>query len=456
MDKMEVVGGRPLKGRVRASGAKNAALPLMAAAILADSPMRLRNVPELVDVRTMAALLGKLGVRVERQAGGDLVLEVADEGPVWAPYEIMKTMRAGICVLGPLMAKRRRACVSLPGGCIIGDRPVNIHLRGLAALGADIRVEHGYILGAAAGQVGPVEMTRRGPVFHRPRPDGDGPRLRGAEMYLGGPFGSTVTGTENILMAASLAEGRTIIDCAACEPEVQELAHVLRAMGARIEGIGSPRLQVEGVRRLRGVEHTIIPDRIESGTYLVAAAATGGDVTVEGARWDHLFAVVSLLQEIGAEVERTEGGIRVRSSGRLAAADVTTLPFPGFPTDLQAQMMACLARGDGNSIFIEKIYPDRFMHVAELGRMGADIRKEGNVALVHGVERLSGAEVMASDLRASAALVVAGLVAEGKTTIRRIYHLDRGYERLETKLAALGADVHRLADVQRPKDGEEP
>jgi UDP-N-acetylglucosamine 1-carboxyvinyltransferase len=447
---MEVIGGRPLKGRVRASGAKNAALPLMAAAILADSPMRLRNVPDLRDVRTMATLLGKLGVRAEREAGGDLVLETVDEGPVRAPYDIMKTMRAGICVLGPLVAKRRRACVSLPGGCVIGDRPVNLHLRGLRALGAGIRVEHGYILGDASGEVGPVEMRADGPVFARPRPAGPCPRLRGSEMYLGGPFGSTVTGTENILMAAALAEGRTIIDGAACEPEVQDLAHVLVKMGARIEGIGSPRLLVEGVERLRGVDHAIPPDRIEAGTYLIAAAATGGDVTVEGARWDHLFSVLALLEETGAAVERAEGGIRVRGGGRPACADVTTLPFPGFPTDLQAQMMACLARADGNSIIIEKIYPDRFMHVAELGRMRADIRKEGNVALVHGVERLSGAEVMASDLRASAALVVAGLVAEGKTTIRRIYHLDRGYEGLDRKLAALGADVRRLKDEEEP------
>jgi len=430
MDEMHITGGRRLEGRVRASGAKNAALPLMAAAILADSPMRLRNVPDLADIRTMTRLLAELGVVARREPGGDMVIETLDEGPVAAPHEIMKTMRAGICVLGPLLAKRGRADVSMPGGCVIGQRPVNIHLRGLRALGADIRVEHGNIVGKCG-------------------------RLRGEEMYLGGPFGSTVTGTENILMAAVLAEGATVIDCAACEPEVQDLAHALNKMGAHIEGIGSPRLRVEGVERLAGIEHTIIPDRIEAGTYLIAAAAAGGDVTVEGARWDDCFSLISILQEIGARVERSNGppastggngpgGVRIRSAGRFAGVDVTTLPFPGFPTDLQAQMMALLAKAEGNSIIIEKVYPDRFMHVAELNRMRADIRKEGNVAVVHGVDQLSGAPVMASDLRASAALVVAGLIAEGETKIERIYHLDRGYERMEEKLAPLGADVRRV------------
>jgi UDP-N-acetylglucosamine 1-carboxyvinyltransferase len=419
MDSMVVTGGQALRGRVRASGAKNAALPIMAAAILADSPMRLKNVPDLADIRTMSRLLGELGVRVEREATGDLVLETVDSEPVLADRDIMKTMRAGICVLGPLVAKRGRAKVHLPGGCVIGQRPVDIHLRGLAALGAEIEVEHGYIIG------------RRG-------------RLRGAEMYLGGPFGSTVTGTENVLMAAVLAEGETVIDCAACEPEVQDLACVLVAMGARISGVGSPRLFVEGVRSLHGVEHTVIPDRIEAGTFLVAGAATGGDVTVEGARWSDLFALISTLREAGVEVEHTKDTVRVRPNGRPHSVDVTALPFPGFPTDLQAQMMALLARAQGNSIIIEKVYPDRFMHVAELVRMRADIRKEGNVAVVHGVDRLSGAEVMASDLRASAALVVAGLVAEGETTIERIYHLDRGYERMEEKLSSLGAEVRRV------------
>ena len=421
MDSMVVTGGRPLKGRVRVSGAKNAALPLMAAAILADGPMRLRNVPDLADIRTMTRLLGELGVRVQHEPNGDMVLETVNEEPVRAPYDIMKTMRAGICVLGPLVAKRGRAEVSLPGGCVIGDRPVNIHLRGLHALGADVKVDHGYIFGSCA-------------------------RLRGAEIYLGGPFGSTVTGTENVLMAAALAEGKTVIDCAACEPEVQELARTLGEMGARISGIGSPRLFVEGVDRLRGIEHAVGPDRIEAGTFLIAGAATGGDVTVEGARWEDLFALVDVLERIGVEIERTDDSIRVRAGGRLRSADVTTLPFPGFPTDLQAQMMALLARSEGNSIIIEKVFPDRFLHVAELNRMRARIRKEGNVSVIHGVDHLSGAPVMAGDLRASAALVVAGLVAEGETTIQRIYHLDRGYERLEEKLSSLGAQVRRVKE----------
>jgi len=422
MDSMVVVGGQPLRGRVRAGGAKNAALPIMAASLLADSPMRLKNVPDLADIRTMSRLLGELGMKVQRQADGDLVLEPADETPVLADRDIMKTMRAGICVLGPLLAKRGRAKVHLPGGCVIGQRPVDIHLRGLAALGAELDVEHGYIVGS-------------------------GRRLRGTEMYLGGPFGSTVTGTENVLMAAVLAEGETVMDCAACEPEVQDLARALVAMGARIEGIGSPRLTVEGVRSLHGIEYTIIPDRIEAGTFLVAGAATGGDVTVEGARWNDLFALISTLREAGAQVEHSDDTVRVRAKGRPRSVDVTALPFPGFPTDLQAQMMALLAVAEGNSIIIEKVYPDRFMHVAELVRMRADIRKEGSVAVVHGVDRLSGAEVMASDLRASAALVVAGLIAEGETRIERIYHLDRGYERMEEKLASLGARIRRVKET---------
>jgi len=421
MDSMIVRGGKRLEGRVRAGGAKNAALPIMAAAILADGPLRLKDVPDLADIRTMTRLLADLGVRAEREPGGDLVLETVDPDPVRAPYDIMRTMRAGICVLGPLVARRGKAEVSLPGGCAIGDRPVDLHLKGLRALGAGLQVDHGYIV----GQCG---------------------RLHGAEMYLGGPFGSTVTGTANVLMAAVLAEGRTVIDCAACEPEIQDLAHVLVKMGARIVGIGSPRLVVQGVDRLAGAEHAVIPDRIEAGTLLAAAAATGGDVTVEGARWNDLFALIHTLRETGAEVHYAADTTTVRSDGRLRSVDVTTLPFPGFPTDLQAQIMALLARADGISVIIEKIFPDRFMHVAELNRMGARIRKEGSVAVVHGIGRLSGAPVMASDLRASAALILAALIAEGETTISRIYHLDRGYQRIEEKLAALGADIQRVKE----------
>lgn len=422
MDAMVLVGGRRLKGRVQANGAKNAALPIMAASILADGPMRLRGVPDLMDIRTMMRLLVTLGVKAEREADGTMVLEARRRTRRnRATYKIMKTMRAGVCVLGPLMARRGKAEVSLPGGCAIGDRPVDLHMKGLRALGAALEVEHGYIVGE----------TRR---------------LHGAEMYLGGPFGSSVTGTANVLMAAVLAEGETVIDCAACEPEVQDLANVLVKMGAQIGGIGSPRLLIEGVDRLTGCEHTVIPDRIEAGTLLLAGAATGGDVTVEGARWNDLFALVHTLREAGADVEHYDDTIRVRAPRRLRSVDVTTLPFPGFPTDLQAQMMAALVTADGISVVTEKIFPDRFMHVAELSRMGARIRKEGNAAVVHGVRDLSGAPVMASDLRASAALVIAGLVASGKTTISRVYHLDRGYERLERKLRKLGAEVGRIKE----------
>jgi len=420
MDAMVVTGGRRLKGRVRAGGAKNAALPIMAASILAEGHMRLRGVPDLADIRTMARLLKTLGVRVERERGGEMVLRSPRRTTRnRAPYKIMRTMRAGICVLGPLVARRGKAEVSLPGGCAIGDRPVDLHLRGLRALGARIRIQHGYIVGESR-------------------------RLRGTEMYLGGPFGSSVTGTENILMAAVLAKGTTVIDCAACEPEIRDLASVLTKMGARIEGLGSPRLVVEGVDRLSGCEHTIIPDRVEAGTLLLAGAATRGDVTVEGARWNDLFALVTVLREIGIDVRHDADTIRVRARRRPRSIDVTTLPFPGFPTDLQAQMMALLTVADGISVVTEKIFPDRFMHVAELGRMGAIIRKEGNAVVVHGTRALSGAEVMASDLRASAALVIAGLVAGGKTTISRVYHLDRGYARLERKLRRLGAVIRRV------------
>jgi UDP-N-acetylglucosamine 1-carboxyvinyltransferase len=423
MDAFVVTGGKHLKGRVRASGSKNAALPIMAAALLADGPVRLKNVPNLADIRTMMRLLRELGMKVDREErSGDMILENQDLSRIAAPYSIMRTMRAGICVLGPLVARRGRAEVSLPGGCAIGDRPVDLHMKGMKALGAKLQVKHGYIYASCK-------------------------RLRGTEMYLGGPFGSTVTGTANVLMAAVLAKGTTTIDCAACEPEVQDLARLLVKMGAQIRGIGSPRMVVEGVDHLSGAEHSVIPDRIEAGTFLVAGAATRGDVTVEGARWNDLFALVHMLREAGAHIEHFDDTIRVRAPERLRSLDVTTLPFPGFPTDLQAQMMAMLTAADGISVVTEKIYPDRFMHVAELNRMGAGVRKEGNAAVVHGQRRLSGAPVMASDLRASAALVIAGLMAEGKTTISRIYHLDRGYDRLEQKLNHLGAYVRRIKET---------
>lgn len=421
MDKFIVQGGVPLAGRIRVNGAKNAALPMMAASLLAsEGPVVLRNVPRLRDIDSMSAILEALGVRVTRR-GDRLTMEVIDDTPFTAPYELVSTMRASFCVLGPVLARRRRAKVSLPGGCVIGVRPVDLHLKGLRALGAAIEVEGGYVLAEAS-------------------------RLRGAPVYLGGPFGSTVTGTANVVMAAVLARGVTIIDYAACEPEVQDLCLLLNKMGAKISGIGSPRLVVEGVESLHGAEHSVLPDRIEAGTLIVAGALTGGDLVVDPVRPDHLGAVLETLRQIGVDLHVGVSSVRVRGRRRYGAADITTLPYPGFPTDLQAQMMALLSLSDGISVIQEKIYPDRFMHVAELARLGANIRKEGASAVVLGVERLHGAPVMASDLRASAALLVAGLAAEGVTEIRRVYHIDRGYDRIEERLRAVGARIDRVVD----------
>jgi len=430
MEMMVIHGGRPLHGTVRVSGSKNAALPMMAAALLAEGKTRLKNVPDLMDIRTMAKLLRLLGAEVTRD-GADLEIEVEDDRLVEAPYDIMRTMRAGICVLGPLVARRKAARVSMPGGCAIGSRPVDLHLKGMAALGAKVAVEHGYI--------------------HCRAPRG----LTGCEMYLGGPFGSTVLGTANVMMAAVLGRGKTTIECAACEPEVQALAQLLVAMGARIAGIGTPRLEVTGVKRLHGATVETIPDRIEAATLLMAGALTRGTVTIENFRWDHLMAVVHKLQEMGVKPKRNGGDvIKVTGGRRFKTVDVSTMPFPGFPTDLQAQLITLLSLADGISVVTEKIFPDRFMHVAELNRLGADIRKENNTAIVNGVRKLSGAPVMASDLRASAALVLAGLVAEGATEVRRIYHLDRGYENLDGKLRKLGARISRREQPpgEIPKD----
>jgi len=418
MDQFIIQGGKRLRGEVTIGGAKNAALPIMAAALLGEGPSEVRGVPELADVAHLSVLLGELGVEVSRS--GDLLhLEVRCEDCSHARYDLVRKMRASVCVLGPLLAKRGYARVAMPGGCAIGSRPIDIHLRGLAALGARIDLDGGDIVARCK-------------------------RLRGAEIFLGGPFGSTVTGTANVMMAAVLAEGRTVIECAACEPEVQDLAAFLNAMGAKISGAGSPRVVIEGVRSLRGAEHRIVPDRIEAGTFMIAAAITNGEVRLSQVRLDHMMAVVDKLRQVGVIVETSDGGAVVSSNRRLAATDVTTQPYPGFPTDLQAQLMALLCLADGNSVITEKIYPDRFMHVAELGRMGANIRKEGPTAIVTGVKRLVGAPVMASDLRASAALVLAGLAADGTTTVNRVYHIDRGYERIEEKLNALGADIQRV------------
>ncbi|MBI4614234.1 MAG: UDP-N-acetylglucosamine 1-carboxyvinyltransferase [Planctomycetes bacterium] len=435
MEAIVVEGGKRLEGRVTVGGAKNSALPILVAALLAEGESVICGVPVLHDVETLIEILRNLGLDIERYSDGSLHTRVASEDNCEAPYNQVKKMRASVCVLGPLVARRGHARVALPGGCVIGTRPIDLHLKGLQALGAKIEVKHGYVEARAK-------------------------ELVGREIYLGGAFGSSVLGTANVMMAACLAKGRTVIECAACEPEVQDLAHFLNKMGARIEGIGCHRLVIEGVDRLEGAEYRVIPDRIEAGTFLCAAAITRGDVVVDGVVFDHLMAVVDKLREAGVEVEKVEGkgtarprhdgleAVRASAFGGVKATDVTTLPYPGFPTDMQAQLMAVLSIGEGISVVTEKVYPDRFMHVAELGRMGADIRKEGCSAIIHGVPALSGAEVMASDLRASAALILTGLVAIGKTKISRAYHIRRGYEKIEEKLRALGANTWTEPDAE--------
>ena len=422
VDYFLINGGKRLRGAVELSGAKNAALPIMAASILCDGEVALRGVPDLSDVRLMEKLLNKLGVSTTREPGGTIKLKVEDEMNCHADYELVRQMRASVCVMGPLLAKRGKSQVSLPGGCAIGDRPVNLHLRGLAALGGDAELVSGDVLFKAK-------------------------RLSGTELFLGGPFGSTVTGTANVLMAACLAEGRTVIESAACEPEVTDLADFLNACGARITGHGSPRITVDGVKQLQGCEYTIIPDRIEAGTFIIAGAITNGEIRLRNCRLEHLLAMIDALRRVGVNVEREGDDVVVSSTRRLEPIEVTSQPYPGFPTDLQAQMTALLCLADGNSIITEKIYPDRFMHVAELSRLGAKLRKEGPTVIVEGVKRLIGAPVMASDLRASAALVLAGLVAKGETRVNRVYHIDRGYEKFERKLLALGADIERRTDA---------
>ena len=420
MDAFRIQGGARLAGRIAVDGSKNASLPLMAAALLADEPIALRRVPALSDTANLLRLLGELGCEADGTDGA-LTLRNVDRSKTHARYDIVSTMRASICVLGPMLARRKQARVSMPGGCGIGPRPVDLHLRGMEALGATIQLEGGDIIATAD-------------------------RLRGSTIFLGGPFGSTVLGTANVMMAAALAEGQTMIESAACEPEIADLANYLNAMGARISGAGTPRLVIDGVEELTGVEHEVIPDRIEVGTFMIAAALTNGEITLRHARIDHMMAVVDKLREIGVVIEREDGGAVVSSARRLEPVDVTTQPYPGFPTDLQAQLMSLLCLADGNSAVTEKVFPDRFMHVAELLRMGANIRKEGPTTIVTGVKRLIGAPVMASDLRASAALVLAGLVARGTTTVQRVYHIDRGYEHIESKLRSIGADIQRVSD----------
>ena len=418
MDKFIIEGGRVLKGEINISGAKNAALPILAATLLTNEPCIIKNVPRLRDVKTMLKILASLGKISEFKRNGQIRIESRDSNKYIADYKLVSTMRASFCVLGPLLARLREAKVALPGGCIIGIRPVDLHLKGLSALGAYIQIVNGYALAKAD-------------------------HLKGAHIYLGGVCGSSVLATENVMMAAVLAEGKTIIESAACEPEVVDLANFLNKMGAKTTGQGTPRLEIEGVEELYGTEYTVIPDRIEAGTFMVASAITKGDVILKGANWEHLAAVIDKLVEVGVEIKKLKDGLRVKAKKKLKPSNITTLPYPGFPTDMQAQFMALMAVTSGISVVTEKIYPDRFMHVAELNRMGAHIIREGNNAIIQGVKFLSGAPVMASDLRASAALILAGLGAKGVTEISRIYHLERGYEDLDGKLKKIGANVCR-------------
>ena len=422
MDKLQIRGGVPLDGEVRISGAKNAALPILAAALLADEPVTIGNVPHLKDVTTMIELLGRMGASVTVDERMRVEVDPTTTSETSAPYELVKTMRAAILVLGPLVAKYGRADVSLPGGCAIGARPVNIHVAGLQAMGAEVHIENGYIR-ARAG------------------------RLRGARIVMDMV---TVTGTENLMMAACLAEGQTILENAAREPEIVDLALFLIAMGAKITGHGTDTIIVDGVERMHGTHYEVLPDRIEAGTYLVAGAITGGRVRARNARAEHLDAVLGKLTEAGAEVIRGEGFVEVNMHGRRPrAVDIRTAPHPGFPTDMQAQFAALNTVADGVGTIVETIFENRFMHLLEMRRMGAEIRLEGNTAIIKGVPRLTAAPVMATDLRASASLVIAGLVAEGTTDVERIYHIDRGYECIEEKLAGLGAQIRRMNDRDR-------
>ena len=425
MDIFLVEGGRALEGSVRVAGAKNSVLPILAASLLTEETLSIDNVPDLHDVKTMLGILELLGGRIERVGPGRIDVRTDPPSAPVATWDLVRQMRASFEVLGPLLARRGRGEVSYPGGCLLGVRPVDVHLRGLESLGASVRTAEGYVIAEA--------------------PSGG---LRGAEIYLGTPFGSSVGATRNVLMAAVLARGRTVLQCAACEPEVVDLANCLNAMGAKIQGAGSPTIEIDGVEGLHGATHAVIPDRIEAGTFLVAGAITGGRVRVEGCRPGHLTALLDALFRAGTGFERGTDWIETqprREADRLRPTDVTTQPYPGFPTDLQAQWMALMCLADGVSVITERIFPDRYMHLAELLRLGARIRRQGSAAVVEGSRSLSGASIMASDLRASAALVLAGLVAQGESQVHRVYHIDRGYERIEERLARLGARIRREA-----------
>ncbi len=429
MEKMIIEGGYPLNGKVKVNGAKNAALPIMAACLLMKGTSKLKGIPELTDVKTLCKILNELGVDTKKCPDGSLEITVKEEKNITAPYDLVRTMRASICVLGPLLGKRGMAKVSIPGGCSIGSRPIDIHIKGIESLGAKVEVKDGYVIATAK-------------------------KLKGSEIYLGGPYGSTVLGTCNIMMAAVLGEGRTIIENAACEPEVQDLAHFLNKAGANICAIGENNLVVDGVDELNGVEYEIIPDRIEAGTIMIAGAITGGSIVLENDASCYLASVIDKLREAGVDIKVPDAGkvtpdrvkngeCIIKSDGNIKPVNITTLPYPGMPTDMQAQFTALLSIAKGTSIITERVFPHRFMHVAELNRMGANIMNDDTISIIKGVSSLSGTTVMASDLRASASLIVAGLAAKGITEIRRLYHIDRGYERLEERLTKLGAKIWR-------------
>jgi len=417
MDKIIVHGGAMLNGSVRISGSKNSALPILAATLLTKEPCTISRVPDLSDIHYMLTILSELGCEVERASG--TVTVKAEKVLTEAPYDIVRKMRASVCILGPLLGREKEATVSLPGGCIIGDRPIDIHLKGFEALGAAVLVQAGNVKVLA-------------------------PQLRGATINLRGKFGSTVLGTDNVMMAAVLAEGTTVIDGAAAEPEVVDLANFLIKMGAKIEGAGTRRIIIEGVKELHGAEHDVIPDRIEAGTFLVAAAISGNDVTLKRTDPEHLKSLTDPLIQAGYSITTGKEEVTLRANGNRRPLKLETQPYPGFPTDMQAQMCALLATTDGISVITENVFPQRYMHVAELKRMGANIELQGSTAVINGVAKLSGAPVMATDLRASAALVLAGLQAEGMTEINRVYHIDRGYESIDEKLNSLGANIERV------------
>jgi UDP-N-acetylglucosamine 1-carboxyvinyltransferase len=446
MDRFEVIGGARLTGKLTIKGSKNGALPMLCAALLTDQQVILRDVPDLADIQNMHRLLAEVGAHVDytptdgiNSPGGVTKMRVYDPTQSHARYDIVKTMRASISTLGPMLARRGYARVSLPGGCSIGERPVDLHQRGLAALGADLKLEGGDIVATA------------------PKGPGGKPgRLKGGRVFLGGPFGSTVLGTANVMSAATLAEGQTVIEMAACEPEIVDLANMLIKMGAKIRGAGSPRIIIDGVEELGGVDYRVLPDRIEAGTYFCAAAISNGDITLENCPVDALMASIDHLERAGITITYDTTKDLMRTTCRVSASrvlqpiEVTTQPHPGFPTDLQAQLMAVLTLADGNSVITERIFTERFLHVAELSRMGARLFRQGPTVIVSGVRTLRGAPVMASDLRASACLVLAGLAAQGQTSISRIYHLDRGYERMEERLRLLGAKIERVSEKEAP------